>query len=281
MLAFSHIYKSGGTSLKWILRNAYGHKHIEINRWKEREHSGLSYVKHSPKPIDAEDLQRVLRYFPYVKSIQSHELKPYSDLERVVPGIRYFTFIRDPLKQTASWFQYLINIGKRTDLSFEEYIKTEFPRNMQTKMIAGVDDLTVAKKIIKQKKVFIGITENFDESFVLLKKLIAPELRINYVRMGTAENNNIAKKLLSNKNTRDMIMDATQVDRKLYEYALSDIYPQYKVEYGYTLEEDMNCFNKNQENFRFNKFKINLCRIQSKVIYDRILVPLYRKGYRI
>ena len=278
MLAFSHIYKSGGTSLKWILRNSFGINHLEVERWDERYYSGLSYVKNNPIPFKSKDLKKVKKFFPHVKSIQSHEIVPYENLESIVPDIRYFTFVRDPLKQTASWFQYLVNIGKRTDLKFEDYIKSDFPRNFQTKMIAGTEDIELAKKIIKEKKVFIGITESFDESLVLMKKILAPELNINYIRQGTAEDNTISKELLTNNKSKQLLLDATELDRELYEYVKLELFPQYKIEYGDSFDEDLSNFYLDQKNFQYNMLKVNSCRIQSKIVLDKVIKPLYRKG---
>ena len=144
MVLFSHIHKSGGTTLKWIMRNSFGLRHLEIDPlWPApafpesafyHANGVIDRAKSSLRPIDRADLDRVLKTFPHVVSLQSHNLSPGRDLG----NHRWFTYLRDPRKQVASWYQYLVEIGKRTDLSFLDYMKTEFPHERQCKMLSGI-----------------------------------------------------------------------------------------------------------------------------------------------
>jgi hypothetical protein len=71
---------------------------------------------------------------------------------------------------------------------------------------------------------FVGLTERFDESMVLLRALVAPDLDIRYERANVAKSSRIAKELLSDPVTRQMIVEANQGDLELYEYVLRELY---------------------------------------------------------
>lgn len=234
MVLFSHIHKSGGTTLKWIMRNSFGLRHLEV----EPLHSQAAFpdtavyhpngvidqAKSSLKPIDAQGLARISKGFPHVMSLQSHNLSPAQDLG----DHRWFTYLRDPRKQVASWFQYLIEIGKRTDLEFFSYMKTEFAHERQCKMLSGQPDFASAARVIRDRNVFCGFVEDFDRSLLLLKHVQIPELR-----------------------------------------------PAYIEAYGSTLDADLVAFRASKGSF--NTRRLNLSRIQSRLVYERFWMPRKRR----
>ncbi|MDC1505121.1 hypothetical protein N8475_08040 [Winogradskyella sp.] len=276
MIAFIHTYKTAGTSIKWIFRSSYGLRHLDITKWDESKIPHDSRILHSPDPINSVDLKRVIKYMPHVKSILGHEVMGFSDLEKVMPDIQYCTFMRDPIKQTASWFQYLINVGNRKELDFKSYMKSEFPKNRQVKMIAGKEDLDTALKIIKEKKIFMGLTERFDESLLLFKKLYCPSLSISYSRRGIATDKSIFNELLEDEETYQILLDSTKLDRKLYDIVQNEIFPNYLNLYGNEMEADLKHFK--EEKKKFNMTNVNLSRIQSKYLFQKVLVKSYRNG---
>ncbi|NIV12667.1 MAG: hypothetical protein GWN62_15725, partial [Aliifodinibius sp.] len=99
-------------------------------------------------------------------------------------------------------------------------------------MIAGVDDVNKAIQIIHDKNIFVGQTERFDESMMLVKARLANDLNISYRRVNVARDNSIAENLLTNKKTRRLLEEAQQVDIELYNYVKQDLYPAYQREYG-------------------------------------------------
>ena len=160
MLVFIHIQKTAGSTVRYILRSSFGLRHCEVEPWQAKS-TGPDFSNY--------DLQRLRKLYPDLESIAGHRVTGRVDLQENGTDFRYFTFMRHPLKLAASYFQYNVQERGLKDLVFEEWVQREWPSNRQTKMIAGVADVEEAIRIIKAKQVFVGLTERFDESMVLLK----------------------------------------------------------------------------------------------------------------
>lgn len=200
----------------------------------------------------------------------------YPDLGGAGTELKYFTFIRDPIKLCASRFQYKVNVSQKENLDFEEWIQRDWTRNHQTKWIAGVADVDKAIRIIKEKNIFVGLTERFDESVILLKGLVANDLNISYKRVNVARDKSLAQSLLSNESTRQMLIDAQQADLELYNYAKQELYPMFQRKYGPSLEGDVADYQQRQ-NKNFDYFNLTLARLKHYTLYKPLLY-LNRKG---
>lgn len=270
MLVFVHINKTGGNTVSHILRSSYGLLHCQVEPW---------HARWTGPPFSTSDLQRLRKFYPNLKSIAGHRLTGHVDLQENGTKFRYFTFMRDPLKSCASRFQYRVQKMKMNDLSFEEWIENDWPRNHQTKWIAGVDDVTKAIKIIRDKNIFVGLAEHFDESIIMLKALMANDLNISYKRVNVAPNNTIKERLLSTESTRQMLIEATKADMELYNFVRQELYPMYQKEYGPKLEGDVADFGRTQNN-NFNYWNLTLCRLKHYMLYNPLLY-LHRKGFKV
>lgn len=270
MLVFVHINKTGGNTVSHILRSSYGLRHCQVEPW-HAPWAGL--------PFSAHDLQRLRRVYPNLKSIAGHRVFGYVDLQENGTEFRYFTLMRDPLKRCASRFQYNVQSRGKKDLVFEEWIQTDWPRNIATKMIAGVVDVNEAIRLIQDKNIFVGLTERFDESMVLLKALRANDLNISYRRVNVARDNTIKERLLSTESTRQMIIEAQQADLELYNFVSQELYPTYQREYGPSLEADVARYRQTQGN-NFNNRNLTLCRLKHYTLYNPLLY-LYRRGVTV
>jgi hypothetical protein len=272
MLVFVHMHKTGGTTVSHILRSSFGLRHCQVEPW---------HARWSGPPFSAEDLQRLRRFYPNLKSIAGHRIFAYPELQdsSCGTGLKYFTLMRDPLKLCASRFQYKVNVSQKENLDFEEWIQRDWPRNHQTKWIAGVEDVAEAIRIIQAKNIFVGLTERFDESMVLLKALMANDLNISYKRVNVARDKSLAESLLSNESTRQMLIEAQQADLELFDYVRQELYPTYQREYGPSLEADVACYRQTQAN-NFNYRNLTLCRLKHYLLYQPLL-HLYRKRVRV
>src|SRR3989304_3570927 len=184
MLVFIHINKTAGRTVRYILRSSFGLRHCEVEPWR---------APGTDPPFSTYDLQRLRRFYPNLESIGGHRVTGYVDLQENGTQFKYFTFMRDPLKTCASRFQYNIQYRGKKHLIFEEWIQKEWTRNHQTKMIAGVPDVNKAIRIIQDKNIFVGLTERFDESMVLLKALVADNLNISYKPVNVAPQKALAE----------------------------------------------------------------------------------------
>ena len=270
MLVFIHINKTAGSTVRYILRSTFGINHCEVEPW------------HDPwtdPPFTAQDLLRLRKLYPRLQSIGGHRVKGYIDLQENGTEIKYFTFMRDPIKTCASRFQYNVQYRKKKDLVFEEWITKEWTRNHQTKMIAGEADVQKAVQIIRDKRIFVGLTERFDESMFLLKALRAGNLNISYAAVNVAKKNGIAEHLLSTESARQMLVEANQADLALYDHVKNELYPTFRQEYGPNLEADVSAYKEHQKR-NFNTRNISLSRLKQYLIYKPLLY-LHRKGVRV
>lgn len=270
MLIFIHINKTGGNTVSHILRSSYGIRHCPVEPWH-----GLW----GGPPFSADDLQRLRKFYPNLKSIGGHRVTGYVDFQPNGTELRYFTLMRDPLKRCASRFQFNVQSRGKKDLVFEEWIQQDYARNLATKWIAGVEDVAEAIRIIKAKNIFVGLTERFDESMVLLKALMANDLNISYKPVNTARDNTIAKGLLANESTRQILVEAQKSDLELYNYVTQELYPVFQQEYGPSLQADVADYQRTRRN-DFNNWNLTLSRLKQYMLYKPLLY-LNRKGVTV
>lgn len=273
MLVFIHINKTGGNTLSHILRSSYGLRHCQVEPWN------TPWPTWSDPPFSRDDLRRLRRFYPNLKSIAGHRIFGHVDLDEHEGECRYFTLVRDPLKSCASRFQYKVQVSGRKDFVFEKWIQQESSRNHQTKWIAGVDDVAEAIRIIREKNIFVGLTERFDESMVLLKALVADDLNISYKRVNVARTNTIKEQLLETDSTREMLIDALGADLELYNYVKQELYPTYQQEYGPSLAADVARY-KQTQNKNFNYWNLTICRLKHYMFYKPVL-NLHRRGIAV
>jgi hypothetical protein len=266
MLVFIHINKTAGSTVRYILRSSFGLRHCEVEPW---------HAQWSDPPFSAGDLRRLHNLYPHLQSIAGHRVTGYMDLDQSGAQLQYFTFMRDPVKTCASRFQYNVQYRKKTDLVFEEWIQKDWTRNSQTRQIAGSADLEKAIRILQDKNIFVGLTERFDESLLLLKARAANNLNISYRRVNTASDNSLAQGLLADERTRQMLVEANQVDQQLYDFVKQELYPAWQREYGPSLEADLAQFQQTREN-DFNQWNLTLSRIKQYIIYKPLL-QIYRR----
>jgi len=227
LLVFVHINKTAGTTLRYILRSSYGSRHCDVEPW---------HAAWSDPPFSSDDLKRVRRLYPRLASIAGHRITGWADLEEPGTDLRYVTFLREPVALCASRFQYQLEYRKKRGLVFEEWIRNDWVRDAQTQRLGGTTDPRDAIDTIARKRMFIGLTERFDESIVMLKDLRAPDLDIRYAPRNVARGSDVAKRLLEDPTTRGMLVDANRGDLELYRHVLEDVFPAQERAFGSSLE---------------------------------------------
>jgi Galactose-3-O-sulfotransferase len=266
VLVFVHINKTAGTTVRFVLRSTFGSRHCDVEPW---------HGAWTDPPFSTEDLRRVRRLYPRLASIAGHRVSGYVDLDEPGTEFRYLTFLREPVALCASRFQYRLDHRNRTDLSFEEWIRKDWARDAQTQRIGGTAAVDDAISVIARKEMFVGLTEAFDESMILLRALRAPDLDIRYAPVNVAKRSDIAKRLLSDPEKRQMIVEANQADLELYRYVRDELYPTFRREYGPSLEASVASFREGAD-ARFNRRKLAMYGAKQRLVLKPTM-HLYRR----
>jgi hypothetical protein len=269
MLVFIHLNKTGGSTVNHVLRSSYGAGHCPVQPW---------HAKWKGRAFSNADLQRLRRIYPRLRSISGHRVVGYEDLDAGNDRLDYFTMMRDPVKASVSSYQHKIQISGKTD-SFEAWIEQDWTRNRQTKQIAGTEDAGEAIRIIERKQIFVGLTEHFNESLLLLNSLVANDLNISYRRVNVAPSSSIARELLSSKRALRILHEAHGADIELWNYARREIFPGYRKEYGPALADSLLRYDAGLPG-SFNEWNVAVSRMKAHLVY-RPLLFLSRKGIRL
>jgi hypothetical protein len=266
MLVFIHINKTAGSTVRYMLRSTYGVRHCDVEPW---------HGARDDPPFSRADLHRLRRLYPDLASVAGHRITGYVDLSEAGADVAYFTILRDPLKLCASRFQYHVDHRQKKHLVFEDWIRQEWLRNAQTQRIAGTQRADDAIRVIEERAMFVGLTERFDESMILLRALRATDLDISYSPVNVARRGSIAASLLGDPRSRQLLADANQADLALYEYVSSDLYPGLAREYGAGLDDAVLDY-RTRSRKSFNRRNLTLSRMKRHGLY-RPTLWLYRR----
>jgi hypothetical protein len=268
LLVFVHINKTAGTTVRYILRSSFGARHCDVEPW---------HGAWTDPPFSTGDLQRVRRLYPRLESIAGHRVSGHVELEEPSTHFRYLTFLREPVALCASRFQYRLDHRRRTDLSFEEWIEKDWARDAQTQRIGGTTDVNDAISVIAKREMFVGLTEAFDESIVMLRMLRAPDLDIRYAPVNVAKRSDVAQRLLSDHYTRQMIVDANRADLELYRHVKQDVFPALQREFGPSLGDAVAAF-RADTSARFDRRNLAFYGLKQRLVLKPAMQLYRRKG---
>jgi hypothetical protein len=244
MYAFIHIEKTAGSTLTGILRRSFGTRHCDIRLGRASRKLGARDVRPC---VEKADLQRVQRLYPHLDCIAGHSVKPYGGLGAPSSDIRFFTFLRDP---AARYISHYLNRARVYDRdAFDKWVASSWTQNWQTKKIAGVPDADRAIEMMQQRIGFVGLTERFDESLLLLGQWLAePGFRAEYRRVNQLEKKRRARDVVREQTdtsylktdyARQRIAEANAEDQKLYDYVVTRLYPRQVAAYRGELAADL------------------------------------------
>jgi len=278
MIAFVHVAKTGGATVAAMLKSAHGHRYCETVPLRVESPAQKRDGKVFIGKYSSEDIRTLLDLAPRTRSLGGHQVALWSDVELVDPGTVYLLFLRDPLKRGASHFQYNLRerdmtpfFGKK-HLTWDEWTDWEIPRNHQVKMLSPNVDAGEAIRLLEKKNVFVGLTERFDESLLLFRRLFVPGLRISYLRRNTAADRSVALEILGNPRRVEQMKEMYAEEFPLYRHVVNEIYPRYVKEYGSSLTDDLVRFRAGE---RGRVDYLNLIRYRA---YRRLVFgPRYRR----
>jgi hypothetical protein len=242
--AFTHIDKTGGRTVREILQRSFGTGHCEIR---------TPYARRPPDRNDrrvyatADDLRRVRRIYRHLRGIAGHNVKPYSDLDEACPEIRYFTFLRDPVRRYLSHYKNKALTYDRKD--FDRWAAASWTHDFQTKTLAGEANAQKAIDLIAARVGFVGLTESFDESLLMLGQWLGepgfrPEYRpVNRLadkqRARDADREQADLSYLEAPEVRARLQEINALDRKVYDFVARECVGRQRQSYTGDLAADV------------------------------------------
>jgi hypothetical protein len=266
---FLHQYKTGGQTLRNICKYQYGKRIYNIGEKTFSDFLALSEEKKS----------NIHMIYGHMKFGMHHFL----------PGISsYLTMIREPVSRIISLYNFIKrpdnnNLGAIIPKKDKKDLKTFVNRiddyspihgnNGMTRLLAGADlqyppnnlwDQKIKNQIfkdnlldqalynIKQHFIFIGTTELYDESLILMKKYLNWNKPLFYIK----RNVNRKKEPTYDQETIDLIKEKNRHDIRLYDYVTKQLQQEIQDNKAYINREKRKlAFNNRLYNFYRSKIR--------------------------
>lgn len=272
MLCFIHIERASGTTLHHIIRNNF-----------------LSFLTLTPSLwtndpatiLTAREFRALLQWLPFTKGFGGHNTRAYMRYESVTDRpIRYFTFLRDPIDRYLSHFSYQVDSMARP-WSLDSFVSEPRFANFMTTRIAGASDVARAKELLREQFAFVGLTERFDESLVLMRHALnLHHFDIRYERKNAGRDclhSESTKGLLDGPDILRRARSQNLLDLELYDFARHELYPEYVKRYGPELSSDIDRFQKTNDGFRFRQRRRYAWGIYRRLLYQPLELAIRRR----
>ena len=236
LLVFLHLAKTGGRTMDTVLRSTYGAGYVQAEPWRPPRAAGTGGGDFILPTYQPDDFRRLQRLCPWMRAVGGHTLTLWSRVHTVRP-VRYVAFMREPIARAASHYQYHV-ANAPEPLDWDAYCDWPEHYNSQVRFFSRGADPDEAIRLIREHGVFVGLLERFEESLLLIRRLVAPELVPAYVRRNTASSNDIARKLRSDPASRERLRAMNSAEFPLHEFVVNELWPEYERAYGPGLAED-------------------------------------------
>ncbi|HMP73064.1 MAG TPA: hypothetical protein PKE55_07350 [Kiritimatiellia bacterium] len=217
--------KTGGSTLRHVLRCSFGAGHCDIKVPPSRR-KGQEW-------IGPEDLVLARKFYPRLAGICGHRVTCFMGLEEVAPDLRYFTWMREPIRRFMSNYQHDLRDSGVPDTpdALRAFAADPRRRNIMTRMLCGGEDGAAAIRQLKTMRVFVGLTQWFDESFVMFAQWLArPELKTGYSTRNQAPGLRRSVEQESH-GLMEVVEDANREDLVVYRYVVDHLYPEQRRTY--------------------------------------------------
>jgi len=220
MLAYIHIQKTAGQTIRSILMRNFGTRHCDLP---------VNYSR-----INSRVIAWINRCYPELVALSGHAVVPGGILD-MCKEAKVFTVLREPVARATSHYQFS-NRRLSEPEPLVEWVNKN--KNRQVRTLAGEENLDKAIEFIETRVGFVGLTEQFDESLILLQKWVnLKNFNIDYVPLNVASNNRVRDKIISSRSQFALIEESNQLDTQLYNYVRKKIYPRQRIEFGPELED--------------------------------------------
>ncbi|XP_077990984.1 galactosylceramide sulfotransferase-like [Glandiceps talaboti] len=269
-IVFIKTAKTGGSTLSTIIYR-YGLKH-DLVAAVDPNHNALIQEDESAEHYVIEKYN--CSDFPGYNIMASHIYYNRPAMEEIVDNAKYVTIIRFPQSRIKSGFYYMEKdelfpnasnpLGEYLELRYGKFLKQGadvahgFKENFRRfRLSIEEGSLQTEFQRLDKEIDLVMLTEYFDESLILLKKLLCWDFEdIVYVRMKVQETQHppVTPRMI------DMIKDMSKIDNQFYEYFNNTFWEKVKTYEGNfsadlkefrTLQEDVGtrCTHGNESSF--------------------------------
>lgn len=231
MYAFIHIAKTGGSTLRHALRATFGARHCDI-KVPPRQRAQQEWVT-------ARDLRLAQCVYPRLTGICGHRVTSFSGLEEAVPAIRYFTFLRDPVRRYISHFLHFLRDRQLpcTAEQLHRFADDPLQQNVMTRMLCGRESAAAAIAELNEKAIFVGLTTQFDTSYVLFRQWLGESrFPANYA-FRNANKMPCPLPLTEDPDFVRLIQQANTEDIRVYQHVVDEVFPHQIQAYNGPLDE--------------------------------------------
>jgi hypothetical protein len=260
MLCFIHIERTGGTTLDYILRNNYRSFLILPPQF---------WTNDPTAEFTPAELRTLLRWLPFTRGFGGHTTRAYLRYDEAAhQPIEYVTFLRDPVTRCLSQFQHQAErLG-----SLQTFLADPRAKDFMTTRVAGAPDLARAREMLETQFAFVGLTERFDESLLLMRRMLGlDDLDIRYERRNVGRDSSrsaSSEGLGDDVEALQLIKASNQLDMELYDFARQTLYRGYVDRYGPALMGDLERFREENDGFRFSRRRRAEWALYRKLIYE-------------
>jgi hypothetical protein len=233
---FLHLPKTGGTTLRAILESRY------------QENQLYSIYEGDPNFHSMQDFHELPEEAKSAINVYTGHIN--FGMHRSLAGKScYYAMLRDPVNRVISYYHHVLTyhkIIKNNKISLIKFINRRDPQvdNLQTRKLSGLsapfgkctkDMLWTAIDNIDKWFLSIGVTDRFDESFVILAEFIGWEISI-YKTLNVGINR--PPQEYFSETEINLIQQHNQLDSILYSYAKRKLDSQIK-KMGITFDNRM------------------------------------------
>ncbi len=250
--------------MRYQLRTCFGARHLDI-KLPRRKRAGHAWV-------GPEDLRKALRVYSKPAGICGHRVTPHAGLDETVPGIRYFTWLREPLCRFISNFAHI----RREDLEgttyrhLEAFCAEPIRRNVLCRWLGGSEDPAPAIENLKKRVGFIGLQERYDLSLILFERWLNDPAFNPCYQLKNPSRGLPDLPMLEDAGMRAMIEEANRGDCEVYYYAVEHLFPGQINAFTGDLDEAVLQLRRRNGTFRFPAEPV-WAKIKRNAIYKPLM----------
>ena len=233
MYAFIHIPKTGGSTLRHVLRCSFGASHCDIKVPSAR--------RKQQDWILPRDVRIARLCYPRLAGICGHRVTCATALETAGDPVQYFTFVRDPVQRFLSnYYHDLRDRGAEPSIaSLRDFAALPGRRNVMSRMLCGEEDGALAIQQLEQHDVFVGLTARFEESFCMLHQWLGDARLLPCYVVRNESPAGLPSARCGSVEQIEIARVANAEDMRVYDAVLERVFPRQMERYAGCLSEDV------------------------------------------